>query len=297
MTAARRKGLGRGLSALLGDADFTPGAALSAQAAGQVRILPIETVAPNPDQPRKTFNEAALEELAASIREKGVLQPILVRPNPREHGAYEIIAGERRWRASQRARLHEIPAIIKDLDDAATLEVAIIENIQRSDLNPVEEAAGFAQLIESFSYTQEQLAQVLGKSRSHVANTLRLMKLPDSVRAMLAEGQLSAGHARALIGRDDAEALAEQIIAKGLNVREVEALLKSREGRAAPRKPDIASAPRGEKDADTAALEADLAAALGAPVSIDHRGEGGVIAISYKSLSMLDDICERLRLG
>lgn len=294
--ATKKKGLGRGLSALLGDeVDLSDGAAPSERVAGDVLSLPIERVTPHSGQPRTRFDDEKLNELADSIAEKGVLQPILVRP----YGdGYQIIAGERRWRAAQKAQLDHIPAIVKPLDDAATLEVAIIENIQRADLNPIDEAMGYAQLIEAHEYTQEQLSRVLSKSRSHIANTLRLTKLPEDVRDLLADGRLSVGQARPLIGLPNASALAKDVLKKGLTAREVEKIAmraalnseseaSTRTRRAAP-----------SKDADTLALEGDLSAALGAAVSIRHqRGGGGEITIRYKDLDGLDDLCGRLGLG
>lgn len=289
-----RKQLGRGLSALLADdtvADPEPTALPTAS----TDLAPVSTLEANPDQPRKTFNEADLDALAASIKEKGLLQPILVRHNPRDPDGYEIIAGERRWRAAQRAALHDVPIIVRDFSDAEALEVAIIENVQRSDLNAVEEAEGYAHLIDHHDYTQEQLAQVIGKSRSHIANMTRLLKLPKATLSYVRTGDLSMGHARALIGKDDADAMADDIVKRGLSVRDVERLAS---GDAKPK-------PAGKKkaantfvpsDANTASLEADLGAALGAKVKIEHKGQGGELTISYASLEQLDTICEQLGL-
>lgn len=279
------KGLGRGLSALLADAGEAPEEELRAAA----DTAPIDLIRPNPGQPRKAFKEEELDELAASIREKGVIQPLIVRPDPNKEGAFQIVAGERRWRAAQRAQLHEVPVVIRELTDLEVLELAIIENIQRSDLNPVEEASGFAQLMEGFGHTQEKLAEAMGKSRSYIANSLRLLSLPPAVIEHLRAGRLSAGHARALITADDPEKLAEEVIAKGLSVRATEQLIKDR--KAAPvRKP----APRSEKDADTRALEADLSANLGLKVQIDHKGAGGEVRVRYSSLDELDGLCQLL---
>jgi ParB family chromosome partitioning protein len=291
-----RRGLGRGLSALMADVSITPEAhddrSRSTQASPD-RQVPIETVRPNPDQPRRLFRQEDLDSLSESIREKGVLQPLIVRPDPAQEGLYQIVAGERRWRAAQMAQLHEIPVLVRDLTDTESLEVAIIENIQRADLNPVEEAQGYRQLMEKFGHTQERLAQALGKSRSHIANMLRLMSLPDAVLAHLRDGDLSIGHARALITASDPVTLCKTVIAKGLSVRETERLAKTPND--APPKGKLPSK-KPEKDADTRALELDLAAALGMPISIDHQegGENGAITIRYASLDQLDDLCRRL---
>ena len=285
-----RRGLGRGLSALMADV------AADAPEAGGPRpaemAVPIEKIVPNPDQPRRTFTEEALAELSESIRAKGVIQPLIVRRNPRHEGTFEIVAGERRWRAAQRAQLHELPVIVRDFDDLEVLEVAIIENIQRADLNAVEEAAGYRQLMDRFGHTQEKLAQALGKSRSHIANLLRLLTLPDDVIDMLRTGVLTAGHARALVTTEDPSALAREIARKGLSVREAEALAK-RAGKPAPA---AKSAAVPAKDADTRVLEADLSAALGMKVTIDHDAAKGAgkLTVSYRSLDDLDDLCARL---
>ena len=285
-----RRGLGRGLSALMADV------AVEASDAGAARpaemMVPIEKIEPNPDQPRRRFADEALSELAESIRAKGVIQPLIVRRSPRRDGAFEIVAGERRWRAAQRAQVHELPVILRDFDDTEVLEVAIIENIQRADLNPVEEAAGYRQLMDRFGHTQEKLSQALGKSRSHIANLLRLLTLPDDVLEMLRTGELSAGHARALVTTEDPVTLAREIVRKGLSVREAEALAKRSRPGAAVRP----QAPRKAKDADTRVLETDLAAALGMSVSIDHDEASGKgrLTIGYKSLDELDDLCGRL---
>ncbi len=291
-----RRGLGRGLSALMADiepsaeeAEASPSAAPPPR--GETQI-PIERIRPNPDQPRRSFTEDALRELAASIREKGIIQPLILRPDPADGNAYEIVAGERRWRAAQLAQLHEVPAIIRDFDDTEVLEVAIIENIQRADLNPMEEAAGYLQLMDRFGHTQEQLAEAMGKSRSHIANLTRLFQLPDEVQAMVRDGQLSAGHARALITSDNPLALARQVIAKSLSVRDVENLAKSAaQGRSTASTPSTPA-----KDADTKALEGDLSAATGMRVVIDHHADAGngKLSIHYKDLSQLDDIVRLL---
>lgn len=294
----KTRGLGRGLSALMAD--------VSAQderitEAGQPRrpdlLVPIEKVFPNPQQPRRSFGSEQLEDLASSIREKGVIQPLIVRRRAGADGTFEIVAGERRWRAAQMAQLHELPVLVRDFDDTEVLEIAIIENIQRADLNPVEEAAGYKQLMEKFGHTQDKLSAVLGKSRSYIANLVRLLQLPDEVQAYLRDGQLSAGHARALITADDPSGLARKVIQLGLSVRETERLAKKTstdseaQGRSEPRERKTS-----EKDADTRALEGDLSANLGMKVTIQHDSgqESGVISIRYTSLDELDDICQKL---
>ncbi len=280
------RGLGRGLSALIGE---EPQAA-PAQTEAPTRV-PIELIRPNPDQPRRSFAEEDLAELAASIREKGVIQPLVVRRDPAKEGGFQIVAGERRWRAAQRAQLHELPVVVRDFSDDEALEVAIIENIQRADLNAVEEAAGYRQLMDKFQHTQEKLAEVMGKSRSHIANALRLLSLPESVIEHLRAGRLSAGHARALVTAADPAALAEQVIARGLSVRQTEALAKAQKVQPeSPRKPA-----RPDKDADTRALEADLSAAVGMKVAIDHKNDGaGEVRVRYGSLEELDNLCQLL---
>lgn len=285
--AETRRGLGRGLSALLGEAEEIAHAVSPDEG---VREIPIELVHANPAQPRRHFAEAELAELEQSIREKGVLQPILVRPSPRTPGAYEIVAGERRWRAGQRAGLASIPALVRNLSDDRAFEIAIVENVQREDLNPLEESGGYAALIERFGHTQDQVAQAVGKSRSHVANSLRLNQLPEAVREHLMTGRISAGHARALLGAASPEALAEAVVARGLSVRQTEALVRG--GGVTPRK---GSGPRkAAKDADTAALESDLEDALGMSVDVADRGGVGEIRIRYASLEQLDELCRRL---
>lgn len=284
--AENRRGLGRGLSALLGESEEI---AHASDPASGVRDIPIELIHRNPDQPRQTFDEAELAELEASVRDKGVLQPILVRPS-RQDGQYEIVAGERRWRAAQRAGLAAIPALVRALGDLEAFEIAIIENIQRADLNPIEEARAYSSLMGGLQVTQEEAAKRLGKSRSHVANTLRLMQLPASVQDHLVAKRLTAGHARALLTVDNAEELADRIVAQGLSVRDTEALTREKGG--APKK---ASGPRkSAKDADTASLEVDLEDALGMSVDITDRGGAGAVTIKYASLEQLDEICRRL---
>ncbi|MFT6887844.1 MAG: ParB family chromosome partitioning protein [Paracoccaceae bacterium] len=280
------RGLGRGLSALIGEEPQ-----IAASSNETPTRVPIELIRPNPDQPRRSFAEEDLVELAASIREKGVIQPLVVRKDPGKPGAYQIVAGERRWRAAQLVQLHELPVVVRDFSDDEALEVAIIENIQRADLNPVEEAAGYRQLMDRFSHTQEKLAEVMGKSRSHIANALRLLSLPEVVIEHLRAGRLSAGHARALVTASDPAALAEQVIARGLSVRQTEALAKAQKIQAeAPRKPA-----RADKDADTRALEADLSAAVGLKIAIDHKQDGaGEVRVRYGTLEELDTLCQLL---
>lgn len=288
-----RRGLGRGLSALMADVQMVT----SASDPSHVRrdmLVPIEKIVPNPDQPRRSFAPEALEELRASIAEKGVIQPLIVRPHPTRADHYEIVAGERRWRASQLAQIHELPVIIREFSDTEVLEVAIIENIQRADLNPLEEAMGYRQLMERFGHTQEKLAEALSKSRSHIANLLRLLNLPDEVQMYLREGQLTAGHARALITAQDPVRLAKEVIEKGLSVREIERLAKSASAQPG-RQNSSGRAAAPTKDADTRALEADLSAAIGMKVMIDHLGhDEGRLSISYRSLDDLDRLCQAL---
>lgn len=282
-----RRGLGRGLSALM--ADIAPVESAAAPRSPDM-MVPIDRIHPNPDQPRRHFAPEALEELAASIRSRGVIQPLIVRADPTRPEVYQIVAGERRWRAAQLARQHELPVLVRALDDTQVLEIAIIENIQRADLNALEEAQAFQQLMQRFGHTQEKLAEALGKSRSHIANLLRLLNLPEEVQELLRAGRLSPGHARALVTVPNAADLARQIVARGLSVREVEALL--RRG-APPRK--RRSAASGEKDADTRVLEEDLSANIGMAVVIDHRPGGeGRVTIRYQSLDQLDRLCQLL---
>jgi len=293
----RKRGLGRGLSALMADVAETEAVAAKGPAAAE-QMIPIERISPNPEQPRKRFEKGDLDDLAASIREKGVIQPLIVRT--RDDGSFEIVAGERRWRAAQLAQLHELPVIVRDFTDVEVLEVAIIENIQRADLNAIEEAAGYRQLMDKFGHTQEKMAEALGKSRSHIANLLRLLNLPESVIDMVRDGELSAGHARALIPAQDPLKLARQIVKGGLSVRATEALVKKEasagtetETKARP------SSVKDEKDADTKALEGDLSASVGMKVRIDHKPgqEGGQLTVQYKSLDELDTLCRMLSGG
>ena len=291
----RQRGLGRGLSALLGENVAESAPVDGGPQPTGVRLAPIESLKPNPDQPRKQFSAENLEELTASIRDKGVLQPILVRAQPGQDGMWQIIAGERRWRAAQAARLRNVPIIERPMDDVEVMEVAIIENVQRADLNPVEEAMAYGSLISRFGRTQDALAGVVGKSRSHVANTLRLLQLPDSVLNHVMENRLSAGHARALITAPNPEALAEQVLSKGLNVRQTEAL--ARRAADGPKPSKARPVLSGEGAADVAALEQDLADALGLKVLLTDKGGKGEMTIKYGTLEQLDDLCRRLMRG
>jgi ParB family chromosome partitioning protein len=288
-----KRGLGRGLSALMGDVSVSEPAAPAALRAGSERAVPIEVISPNPNQPRKHFEKDALADLAASIAQKGVLQPLIVRPSGDVTGGYEIVAGERRWRAAQQAKLHEVPVIIRKFTDEEAMEIAIIENIQRDDLNPVEEAEGYRSLMETHSRTQEELARALGKSRSHIANMVRLLSLPEGIIMHLRMGNLTVGHARALITAKDPSALATEIISRGLSVRQTEALAKN------PRPERRARPAPHQKDADTRALEGELSATLDLKVSVDHDGSGekGKVTIRYGSFDELDDICRLLSGG
>jgi len=284
-----RRRLGRGLAALIGEIDRpTSPTAGTEQVVREDRRVPIEFISPNPRNPRRNFAEEDLADLSNSIREHGIVQPVVVRPSAAD-GRYEIIAGERRWRAAQRAGLTEIPVIVRDVDDRVALELAIIENVQRSDLNPVEEAAGYQQLMEEHSYTQADLGQVIGKSRSHVANTLRLLKLPQSVRDMITDGSLTAGHARTLVNAADPEKLARRIIDEGLSVRQAEALAGE------PDSEEVAPRARREKDADTRSLEKLLSDHVGLKVQINHKEKGGELRVAYKTLEQLDELCRLLQ--
>lgn len=284
------RGLGRGLSALM--SDVAPVAAASSAAKRPDLVVPIEQVRPNPDQPRRSFAPDAMAELAASISEKGIIQPLIVRPSPQNPDIYEIVAGERRWRAAQMAKLHQIPVLVREYSDTEMLEVAIIENIQRADLNPVDEAASYRQLMDKFGHTQDQMATALGKSRSHIANILRLLSLPDEVQGYLVSGALTAGHARTLVGHPLALDLAREFIQRKLSVREAENLAKK--GSAIKRRA-VTGAPVA-KDPDTIQIENELTAALQMKVTIDHKpgDENGKITISYKSLDQLDDLLRAL---
>lgn len=313
MAPTKRPGLGKGLGALLGELNSsvltnpTPRSGATAEEISRAaegasaglrhaaQRIAIEKIVPNAKQPRRSFSEEAIEELTRSIKEKGVLQPLLLRPAPNRPGFYEIVAGERRWRASQRAQLHDLPAIVKDLDDSTTLEIALIENIQRQDLNPIEEAEGYRRLIDEFHHTQEEIGKLVGKSRSHIANLLRLLDLPPYVRALLAEGALTMGHARALANTPDPAKLADEVVENGLSVRQTEQLAQEAKN-PTPAAGTAKAEPRFKagKDADTVALERDLSATIGLAVTINDRNGQGTLTISYKNLDQLDDICARL---
>jgi len=287
-SSEHRPRLGRGLAALLGSAAEEP----APEASRARRKTAIEFLRPNPRNPRKNFGEAEIEELAASIRERGVIQPILVRSVAAVPDAYEIVAGERRWRAAQRAGLHEVPIIIIEASDRDALAIAIIENVQRADLNPLEEASAYAQLMDDHGYSQAEVSHVLGKSRSHVANTLRLRNLPHQTRALLVSGEISAGHGRALLALPDPDAVAKRIVSEGLTVRAVERLAQ---GAASPRAGGRASTAKAPAvDADTRALQERLAEALGVKIVIRHDGARGEIRLAFENFEQLDDICQRL---
>ena len=285
---SRRPGLGRGLSALLGEAARPQSEEDGVPPSGIVRDIDVGLIYPNPNQPRTHFDEASIVELADSIRERGVISPILVRP---VDGGFQLIAGERRWRAAQKAQLHHIPALIKDLDDSSSAEVALIENIQREDLNAVEEAEGYRKLIDRHGHTQEQLGKLVAKSRSHVANLLRLLDLPTDVRAMLIGGEISMGHARAIIGSPDPSGIAREIVEGGLSVRQAED--RARASKPLSPRSGSTSKPR-PVDADLAALERQLGDLLGLKVKVLHSGAGGTVSLAYSSLDQLDMICQRL---
>ncbi|CAK10218.1 ParB/RepB/Spo0J family partition protein [Rhizobium johnstonii] len=284
-----KRRLGRGLAALIGEMD-QPVPVEAERTISADRMIPIEFVSRNPRNPRRFFDDSELHDLASSIRQHGIVQPIVVRTMSRDR--YEIIAGERRWRAAQLAGLIEIPVIIRDVDDKTALEIAIVENVQRADLNALEEALGYEQLIAEYGYTQNDLGEIIGKSRSHVANSLRLLKLPDPVRDLLAAGSLSAGHARALVSTSDPAGLARTIVAKGMSVRDAEKLAQN--NIKAQSEPQQAALRRDQKDSDTLALERTLSDALGLDVAINHKASGGQIKISYKSLEQLEEICRLL---
>ncbi len=291
-----KKRLGRGLAALLGDVDTD---AEAVERARSQRRVPIEFVTPNPNNPRRSFAVEDLEDLTRSVREKGIVQPILVRPQPGKpvsDNRYEIIAGERRWRAAQAAGLHEIPVLIQAVSDKEALELAIVENVQRSDLNPIEEARGYQQLLDGFDYTQQDLATVIGKSRSHVANTLRLLKLPDGVQKLLQDGELTAGHAKILVAADDPAALASQIVDGNMSVRAAETLARSAGESQKGSNSSQSTASALVKDADTQALENSLSEVLGLLVDLRHKPNGtGELRVKYKTLDQLDFITAKLR--
>eukprot|EP00003_Mantamonas_plastica_P012019 TRINITY_DN22003_c0_g1_i1.p1 TRINITY_DN22003_c0_g1~~TRINITY_DN22003_c0_g1_i1.p1 ORF type:complete len:399 (-),score=94.96 TRINITY_DN22003_c0_g1_i1:22-1218(-) len=305
MSDAKKRGLGRGLSALLGEEDEDVGVAVAGSEnaptahpgpGGTTQLIAITDLRPSPFQPRSNFDDEAIDDLAASIREKGIIQPILVRASSTGETTYEIIAGERRWRAAQRAQLHEVPVLVRDFDDRETAEIALIENLQRQDLSPLEEAEGYNRLMSEFSHTQEALGQALGKSRSHIANSLRLLALPAPIKQMLSDKVLSSGHARALLGAENAVELAGQIVKKGLNVRQTEKLVKTDGGKASRPKKSYGRS-SADKDPDTVSLERDLSNMLGLAVNIDFDGAAGKISIRYETLEQLDDILQRLTHG
>lgn len=296
MSTEKKRGLGRGLDSLLGDAIRDRPADSPAQPDGtMIRILSVAALAPHPDQPRRHFAQGALEELAQSIRQRGVIQPIVVRPAPTGKG-YQIVAGERRWRAAQRASLHEIPAIVRDFEDGEALEIALIENVQREDLNPIEEAEAYHRLSQEFGHSQKALAALVDKSRSHVANLMRLLDLPQAVRTMLLESRLQMGHARALIGHDDAEAIALRVEKDGLTVRDVELFVRRSRGGEAKSGPTPKAGPK-TGDPDIHALEEQLADLLGVEITIQSDGDAGRLVIRYASLDQLDMLCQRLSGG
>ncbi|MGD9480645.1 ParB/RepB/Spo0J family partition protein [Shinella sp. G-2] len=288
-----KRRLGRGLAALIGEMDQLPAADVGAQpTVNPDRLVPIEFVGRNPRNPRRYFDESELQDLASSIRQHGIVQPVVVRTIA--DNRYEIIAGERRWRAAQLAGLTEIPVIIRDVDDRTALEIAIVENVQRSDLNPLEEAMGYELLIADHGYTQNDLGEIIGKSRSHVANSLRLLKLPEPVRDMLASGTLSAGHARALVPTSDPVALAKTIVAKGMSVRDAERIAQNDIKAQSDPNHGQPAAQKDDKDADTLALERTLSDVLGLDVTVNHKGNGGHLRIAYKTLEQLEEICRLL---
>ena len=279
-----KKGLGRGLSSLMGD---TKDISIQTETSNQETKISIANLKPSPSQPRRLFDKNSINELAESIKSKGLVQPILVRPSPSESGCYEIIAGERRWRAAQIAQLHEVPAVVRQLDDIEALEIAIIENVQRSDLSPIEEAAGYKRLIENHGHTQEALSGIVGKSRSHIANIIRLLGLPQSIQDMISEGKISSGHARAIMNSAFPEQLADKIVKENLSVRDAENLVKSK--KTGIKKVKL-------KDPDTIDLENTLTAKIGLTVNIDHKGKkGGSIKIGYKSLDQLEMVTNKLK--
>ncbi|WP_299615103.1 ParB/RepB/Spo0J family partition protein [Pelagibius sp.] len=289
----KRTNLGRGLAALFGEEneDYA-----SLDRVRSSKSVPVEHLHPGRYQPRQVFDEEAVAALAESVKAQGILQPILVRRHPDRQSEFEIVAGERRWRAAQKAKLHEVPVIIRELSDAESLELAIVENVQRQDLTPIEEAEGYKRLLDEFRHTQDDLAKVVGKSRSHIANTMRLLTLPESVKTMVMEGKLSAGHARTLVGHEAPEDLAAEIVSKGLNVRQTERLVQDAKAapKPAPAGGGASAAEEIPKDTDTIALERDLTALLGLKVSIKFHGSGGSLTIHYKTLEQLDDVLHRL---
>src|SRR5215475_3849846 len=285
--------LGRGLTTLIGDVGEETKKATTQSGGRTQRRAPVEFLRPNPRNPRRDFADADLDELASSLREKGIIQPIVVRPVRGSNDRFEIIAGERRWRAAQRAGLHDVPIVAVDVTEDEALQLAIIENVQRTDLNAIEEASGYQALINDFKHSHDEIAKTVGKSRVHITNTLRLLKLPEKVQSLVRSGKVSAGHARVLIGRPDAEELAQKIVDMGLSVRQVEEW--GRAGKDAGKSPPPSAAKsRADKDADTVALERRVTDALGLEVTVDHRGEAGVVHVRYRSLDQLDEVVRRL---
>ncbi len=290
MAEEGRARLGRGLAALIGEV----GDEMSVVERGRgQRKIPVEFIRPNPRNPRKYFEDSELQELTQSIRDRGIIQPIIVRPLPKLQDAYEIVAGERRWRAAQAAGLHEVPVVVVDIDDKTSLEYAILENVQRADLNPIEEAQGYSRLMAEFSYTQENLSKIIGKSRSHIANMMRLSDLPEPVKTLLVNRKITAGHGRALLAVKDPQKVAKLIMDQGLSVRQVEEIAQADQAQA-PKLETKSARPKSEKDPDTRALERALQDVLGLSVSIEHKGKGGELRISYKTLDQLDGLCRRL---
>ena len=287
---ARSGGLGRGLNALLGEIAREAPVGAGDDPANDTRMLPVRSLSPHPEQPRRHFDDAQLDELANSIRARGLIQPIVVRAHGR---GYQIVAGERRWRAAQRAGLAEVPVVVRSFNDAETLEIALVENIQRQDLNAIEEAQAYQRLANDYGHTQEALASLVHKSRSHIANLLRLLDLPDPVQARVVDGSLTMGHARALLGAADIERLAEQVVVRGLTVRDTEALARTAKGKTAARREREEQAP-STPDADIAALERQLADLLGVSVRVQHGAEGGTLTLGYGTLDQLDMLCQRL---
>lgn len=290
--AKEMKSLGRGLAALIGEVGEEIGTPERGRA-GQKKV-PVEFLCPNPRNPRKVFEDNELQELTQSIKDRGIIQPIVVRPLAGKSDTYEIVAGERRWRAAQKAGLHEVPVVIVNIDDKTSLEYAILENVQRADLNPIEEAEGYSRLMAEFSYTQENLSKIIGKSRSHIANMMRLSDLPDPVKKLLVDRKLTAGHGRALLAVKDPVQVAKKALDQGLSVRQLEEIAQA--DNAMPGKLETKSAKPGkaEKDPDTRALEKVLQDVLGLTVTIDHKGNGGELRIRYKTLEQLDGLCRRL---
>lgn len=284
----RRRGLGRGLSALFGEESQDTGG----DTTQAPRTVPVELLHPGRYQPRRNFDDESMAALVDSVKAQGILQPLLVRRHPDISGAYEIVAGERRWRAAQAAQLHEVPVLLRELEDREALEIALVENVQRQDLSPLEEAEGYRRLLEEFAHTHEDLAKAVGKSRSHITNSLRLLGLPDEVKQLLEQGQITAGHARALIGVEDAVTIAQEVVQSGMSVRQVEKLAKAR---ALPMGALAEVEPAPAKDADTKALEHELTQLLGLKVTIAFSGQGGSVTVHYRTLDQLDDVLRRLR--